>query len=738
MNKKIFAIKNMRCASCASIIQNSLRNINGVKQASVNFATEKAVIEYDENLIKDIDIITSIEKIGYILKEEAEQEQSSKFENIKNQFTFIIAVLVFVIMIWDIITRLIKELHMFMVPMDALNIILFILSSLVLILVGKPFMLGILRFIKNKNANMDTLIGISTLTAYLYSSAVLFFPHIINNLNLPKDTYFDVTIVIIGFVILGKDLETKLKNKTGEAIKKLIGLQAKKAIVLRNNEEIEIDLSEVIIGDIIIVKPGAKIPVDGKIIEGKTSIDESMITGESMPVDKTVNDLVSSGTINKYGGFKMEAIKIGKDTMLAQIIQMVEDAQNSKAPIQALTDKISAVFVPVVIVISFLSIILWSVFGSAVLGPSIGLSYAIMAFIGVLVIACPCALGLATPTAIIAGVGKGAEYGILVKDAEALQKLSEIDTIVLDKTGTLTKGKPEVTDIITISNFFNEEDILKFAGSAEKMSEHPLGEAIVKYALQKNITLIEPSDFKIIEGVGVWALVKNYNIDIHKPNKENNDDRLTALQRQGKTVVQLKINNEIAGLIALSDILKTEAKEVVQKLKQKGIKVIMITGDNELTANFIANQAGISEVYADVLPHEKAKKIKYLQETGRKVAMVGDGINDAPALAQSDAGIAMATGTDVAMESAGITLLHGNLIKLIQAIVLARVTIRTIKQNLFWAFIYNIVGIPLAAGLFYPFFGVILNPIFAGVAMIGSSLSVMFNSLWLKNKKLIG
>ena len=501
--------------------------------------------------------------------------------------------------------------------------------------------------------------------------------------------------------------------------------------------EKEIPISDVKIGDIIIVKPGMKIPVDGQITEGRSSIDESMITGESIPVDKRVEDLVVGATINKQGSFKFKATKVGSDTVLAQIIKMVEEAQGSKAPIQAMADKISSIFVPIVLIIAFLTLIIWLIVGSQLIGFSPALSFGLISFVGILVIACPCALGLATPTAIIVGVGKGAQYGILIKNAESLEKLAKVDTIVFDKTGTITKGEPEVTDIVVLDENLNHNDILQIAASLENHSEHPLAQAIVKKAKAKNINLLEVKNFNSLEGVGVTGEINSKIIEIHKP--DINDGKvpgIISLQTQGKTVVIIKLNKKAVGLIALADTLKNEAVEAIKAIHKQGLKTIMLTGDNKLAARYIANLAGIDEVIAEVLPHEKANKIKELQAKGEIVAMAGDGINDAPALVQADVGIAMATGTDVAIESAGITLLSGDIRKIAQAVVLAKSTIMTVKQNLFWAFIYNIIGIPVAAGILYPVWGIMLNPIFAGLAMAGSSVSVVSNSLRLKTKRL--
>jgi len=602
---------------------------------------------------------------------------------------------------------------------------LLIMATYTLIFIGWPYLLGIYRFVRYGRANMDTLIGIGTSTAYIYS---LF------NIN---SNYFDVVIVLIAFITLGKYLEARSKIKTGDAIEKLFSLQAKTALILVDGVEKEISISEVKIGDIIIVKPGMKIPVDGKIIEGQSAIDESMITGESIPVDKMVGDLVTGATINKQGSFKFAATKVGSDTVLAQIIKMVEEAQGSKAPIQAMADKISSVFVPVVLVIAFLALGSWLIFGSQFMEFSQALSFGLVSFVGILVIACPCALGLATPTAIIVGVGKGAQYGILIKDAESLEKLSKVNTIVFDKTGTITKGEPEVTDIIILGKNLTQNNILQIASSLENHSEHPLAQAVVNKAKEEKINFDNVENFNALEGVGVIGKIKSESISIHKPQKDDlNILEIVNLQKQGKTVVVIEKNNIKIGLIALADTLKDEAVEAIKALHKKGLETIMLTGDNLLAAKHIAAQAGIDQVIAEVLPHEKANKIKALQDQGKIVAMAGDGINDAPALVQADVGIAMATGTDVAIESAGITLLGGDIQKIAQAVTLAKSTIRTVKQNLFWAFIYNVVGIPVAAGLLYPIWGIMLSPIFAGLAMAGSSVSVVSNSLRLKTKKL--
>ena len=758
-----FDIKGMHCASCAAIIKKEIASLDGVEEIETNFATETAVVKFDENKITIHVINEPIKKLGYELIADNKSDQGHDYDDhgdhmahggmsqskadklrslanqkTKVQFALPVALVVFVLMIWDISVQIFPTIPKSPIPMEMFNLVAMIVATIMVFWVGSAFLQGVVRFIKYKAANMDTLIGIGTLTAYIYSTAITLFPQIIEVLKLPEYTYFDVTIVVIGFVILGKYLEARSKLRTGTAIEKLIGLQAKSALVLRDGIETEIPISELVIGEIIIVRPGAKIPVDGVIQEGQSSIDESMVTGESVPVDKKVGDAVIGGTINKHGAFKFVASRVGSDTMLAQIIKMVEEAQGSKAPIQAIADKISSIFVPTVLIIAVTVLIIWLIAGSYFLGFSVALSFGIMAFVGILVIACPCALGLATPTAIIVGVGKGAEHGILIKNAEGLEKLSTVGVVVFDKTGTITKGSPEVTDVISVDQTMTETDILKLAGSIEKYSEHPLAEAIVVEANKKNLTLVDPTDFKALEGIGVQAKVQNVLVLVRKPNPEETDIKeISLLQKQGKTVVILESGVQIKGLIALSDTVKDNAKEAITNLHKKGIKVIMLTGDNQAAAEYIAAQVGIDEVMAEVLPQQKAQKIKDLQAEGYKVAMVGDGINDAPALAQADVGIAMATGTDVAMESAGITLIKGDLEKLAQTISLAKATMSTIRQNLFWAFIYNIVGIPIAAGILYPIWGIFLNPIFAGLAMAGSSVSVVGNSLRLRAKKIV-
>jgi Cu2+-exporting ATPase/Cu+-exporting ATPase len=757
MIHKTLTVEGMHCASCASIITKKVSKLEGVEDINVNFATEKATVTFDPTLVTLQAMNSEITKLGYtFVDKESEQENNSddasydrvhepknkKEEDLhamkaKMLFVVPIALTFFLLMMWDILAKLFVDIPNLPIPETLFTTISMVISTVVLFWIGQPFLEGVMRFIKYRVANMDTLIGIGTLTAYLYSVSITLLPQVRLRFNLPLYTYFDVTIVVIGFVLLGKYLEARSKLRTGEAVEKLIGLQAKTALVVRDGVEMELPLQDVVVGDRIIVKPGTKIPVDGVIIDGSSSIDESMITGEPIPVDKHIGDTVVGATINKQGSFVFQSTKIGKDTLLAQIIKMVEDAEGSKAPIQALADRVSGIFVPVVLILACVSLFMWLTVGTLMLGFSTALSYGIVSFVGVLVIACPCALGLATPTAIIVGVGKGAEHGILIKNAEALELLSKVDTVVFDKTGTITRGTPEVTDIISLDTSWTVTQLLEMSASVEKLSEHPLAYALVKKAEKEHCALKNVENFSAQEGVGVTGTIGNDTITIHKPHSPEKElGTVKALQEQGKTVVVVTINSLQVGLIALSDTLKEEAVKAVKELHRQGLKVVLLTGDNHLSAQYIAKQAHIDTVIAEVLPEEKAGKIRELQAHGKKVVMVGDGINDAPALMVADVGIAMGTGTDIAIESAGITLLGGDITKVVKAIKLSTITMRGIQQNLFFAFVYNIIGIPLAGGLFYPLFGWLLSPVFAGLAMAMSSVSVVSNSLRIKTKKL--
>ncbi|MFO0703618.1 MAG: heavy metal translocating P-type ATPase [Patescibacteria group bacterium] len=768
METETLEVKGMHCASCQQLITGKIKNLNGVSDINVNFATEKAKVTYDPTVVTIQKMNDEIGKYGYSLRGKTDHSMHSmanhKVHNMsdmgmhhdhsgvnmskemklkeleeeknKTEFALPIALVVFTLMIWDIAAKTFINIPKIPVPMDVFNIISLILATPIMFWIGKPFIDGVVTFIKHGVANMDTLIGIGTLTAYIYSAILLLFPPIRSLLNAPEYLYLDVVIVVIGFVKLGKYLEARSKLKTGEAIEKLIELQAKSAIVLRDGKELEIPISEVVIGDVIVVKPGSKIPVDGVVTDGMTSIDESMISGEPMPVDKKSGDLVIGSTINKQGSIRFKATKVGSDTMLAQIIKLVEEAQGSRAPIQGLADKISSIFVPTVLIIALATFAAWVFIGSSYFGLSVAISYGLMCFVGILVIACPCALGLATPTAIVVGVGKGAEHGILIKDAEALEKLKDVKTIVFDKTGTITEGKPMVTDVISLDTKYPTDRITQYAASIENHSEHPLAKAVVEELKAKNIEMLNVAKFMSKEGVGVEGEVNSEKFKITKPEVSDHSDDLTRLQAEGKTVVTVKNNGNLIGLIAISDKLKPEINEAIKRIRAKKIDVVMLTGDNSKAAKYIAKKAGIDNVIAEVLPKDKSAKIKELQQKGSLVAMVGDGVNDAPALTQADVGLAMATGTDVAIESADIVLLKGDVKKVYEAMTLSKATVNTIKQNLFWAFIYNVVGIPLAAGALFPFTGLLLNPIFAGMAMASSSVSVVLNSLRLRMSKI--
>lgn len=765
----------MHCASCAYVIEDTLKKSKGVISCEVSLGNEKVKLEFDPSETNVASLSNQIEPLGYKLAHQPDtdhshhimpdgsvmagsgmdhsahlgrgQSKEAKLAELRDQrrkvyFSLPIALAVFAIMLWTMAAEMISDLPKFFIPETILQPILLVLSTIILFWIGKDFLKEVLVFIRYRVANMYTLIGIGTLTAYVDSVVVVLFPTLRELLKLPQVTYFDVVIVVIAFVYLGKFLETRSKLSTGEAIEKLLNLQAKTALVERNGIEIEIPASEVQIGDTVIVKPGGKIPVDGIILSGNSAVDESMITGEPIPVDKANGDSVVGGTVNKHGSFKFRTTKIGADTLLSQIIAMVDEAQGSKAPIQGLADRVSAVFVPVVLGVSLVVLLSWLVIGSQFLPFDQALSFGLLCFVGVLVIACPCALGLATPTAIIVGTGKGAENGILIKNAQALEMLHKVDTIVLDKTGTITNGKPEVVDILPLQDSFTADQVLQLLASLENQSEHPIASAIVSKAKQQNMSFSDVQNFQAIEGKGLQGRVNGVMYYAGNPKllQDKNillDDSVIAeFAQQGKTPVILADEKSAIAVIAVADTLKDVTKTTVEGLHALGLEVILLTGDDERTAKFIAAQTGIDQVIAQVLPNQKADKVKELQAAGKLVAMVGDGINDAPALAQANVGIAMGTGTDVAIEAAEITLLGGDFSKVLKAIKLSKFTMNAIKQNLFWAFAYNIIGIPLAAGLFYPFFGLLLNPAFAGLAMALSSVSVVGNSLRLKVSKL--
>lgn len=595
--------------------------------------------------------------------------------------------------------------------------------------VGKKYLVALIRFAKHRVANMDTLVGLGTFTAFLYSTILTLFPTVQELIHAPEKLYFDTAIIVVGFILLGDYLVVRSRVKTGEALQKLMGLQAKSALVIRDGTEMEVSIDQLVQGDIFIVKPGQKVAIDGVIIEGSSSIDEGVITGESMPVDKTVGDAIVGATINKQGFLKVRVSKVGGETMLAQIIQMVEKAQDSRAPIQDLVDKITAVFVPAVLLIAIGTLVVWSLAGRFDIG--------LTSFIAILVVACPCAMGLATPIAIIVGVGKAAQTGILIKDAESLQRLSTIDYVVFDKTGTITKGQPEVIDVVA-----KQPNAFQILASLESKSEHPIAQAIVAKANNDTVPLLSVTNFSAITGKGLTGEIGGitYHAGNQRLLKEMNiavdEDALAVFTKEGKTPIILATAENVVGYVTVADTLRAESPDVVRKLHTLGITVAMLSGDHTNVAQHIANQVGIDKVIAEVLPQDKAHKVEELQQSGHKVAMVGDGINDAPALASADVGIAMGTGTDIAIESAGITLLGGSIHKVYESILLARATMRTIRQNLFWAFFYNIVGIPIAAGVLYPTFRILLSPAIEGAAMAFSSFSVVVNSLRLKYTKI--
>jgi len=779
MAQHTYKVKGMHCASCSAIIEKTLKKVEGVHSAEVNYGTETAKVTFDEAKTNHHHLSQKVEHLGYSLVAQKEQpmshagmsaasmgmsesehaahlglnqtkeEKLAELADMKWKVISAIPLTVFSAFVlgWETFAQFGIAPSVPYVWEEFFHHLLPIVATYMLFVVGKPYLLGFYRFLRYGHANMDTLIGLGTSAAFLYSFAVTAFEESLRAYVDVNATYYDVTIIVIAFIALGKYLEAQSKLKTGDAIEKLLNLQAKTALVIRNGKEVEIPVDQVVHGEIIIVKPAGKIPVDGTLTEGESFVDESMITGEPMPVKKTVGDTVVAGTLNTSGAFTFKATKVGSETMLAHIVKMVEEAQGSRAPIQALADKISGVFVPIVLVIAFLALASWLVIGSQYLGFPQALSYGLVSFVGILVIACPCALGLATPTAIIVGVGKGAKEGILVKDAATLEKLHKVGVIIMDKTGTITRGKPELVSIKNLSDPStqlgagkSDADIVAILASLENKSEHPIAHAVVNYAKEKNIALLPVERFEIIKGKGLGGVVGGveYRVGSEKLARELGAefDSLEKDTREGKTPVILAVNGKALAVVMVADQIKPEAVQAVKDLHALGIKIVMLTGDDKNTARFIAEQVGIDEVVAEVLPEDKMNKIKELQAGGIIVAMAGDGVNDAPALAQADVGIAMATGTDVAIESAGITLLHGDISKLVKAVRLSKITMRGIKQNLFWAFIYNIVGIPLASGILFPVFGWLLSPVFAGLAMAFSSVSVVGNSLRLKAKTL--
>lgn len=731
----------MHCTSCAMTLENALNKLPDT-DAVVNYANEKATVEHPVDVTEE-NIVKTIRGSGYDVYQEGkhtiltefspeEDEKRKDLENLRNK-VFIGGILSTTIVILGNIDFIpgIPE-----ISMKALNIIMLLLALPVQFWVGRTFLAGFFKGLKHRNANMDTLIAIGTLTAFIFSTIVTFAEEL-GIMMQEAGTYFDVSAVVITLVLLGKYFESRAKGRASSAIKKLAGLNPKTARVLRDGKEVDIQIDEVLVGDEVIVRPGEKIPVDGVILSGESSIDESMVTGESIPSDKSIGAHVYGATINKSGSFIFRAEKVGKDTLLAQIIKLVEEAQGSKAPIQRLADIISSYFVPAVLTIAIGTFVVWYIFG--------GVSLALINMVAVLIIACPCALGLATPTAIMVGTGKGAEKGILIKDAESLERFQKVNAILLDKTGTITKGEPEVVDIHNISDL-SENEFIRLSASAESRSEHPLGEAVVREATKRSLLLSEPINFKSISGQGIKVkvdgktivkgnekLMKKEKIDISKLEKKAEN-----YAKDGKTPVYVTIDRTLSGIIAIADTIKSDSKSSIKNFEDSLVDVYMLTGDNNLTAKAIADKAGIKakNILSEVAPKDKEKKVKELQKKDLSVAMVGDGINDAPALATADIGIAMGTGTDIAMETGQITIINGSLGGVYSAWKLSRSTMKIIKENLFWAFAYNIVLIPVAAGILYPFFGILLNPIIASAAMAASSVTVVSNSLRIKGTKI--
>ncbi|HGA0509924.1 TPA: heavy metal translocating P-type ATPase [Bacillus pacificus] len=732
-DKAEFTVSGMTCAACANRVEKRLNKLEGVNEATVNFALESATVDFNPDEINVNEMKSVITKLGYKLELKSDEQDGStdhRLQEIERQKKkFIVSFILSFPLLWAMVSHFSFTSFIYLPDMLMNPWVQMALATPVQFIIGGQFYVGAYKALRNKSANMDVLVALGTSAAYFYS--VYLSIQSIGSSEHMTDLYFETSAVLITLIILGKLFEAKAKGRSSEAIKKLMGLQAKTATVVRDGTEMKILIEEVVAGDIVYVKPGEKIPVDGEIVEGKSAIDESMLTGESIPVDKTIGDVVIGSTMNKNGFLKVKATKVGRDTALAQIIKVVEEAQGSKAPIQRVADQISGIFVPVVVGIAIITFAVWMIFVTP--GDFGG---ALEKMIAVLVIACPCALGLATPTSIMAGSGRSAEYGILFKGGEHLEATHRLDTVILDKTGTVTNGKPVLTDVI-VADGFHEEEILRLVGAAEKNSEHPLAEAIVDGIKEKKIDIPSSETFEAIPGFGIESVVegkqlligtrrlmKKFNIDIEEVSKS-----MEALEREGKTAMLIAINKEYAGIVAVADTVKDTSKAAIARLKKMGLDVVMITGDNTQTAQAIAGQVGIDHVIAEVLPEGKAEEVKQLQAQGKKVAMVGDGINDAPALATADIGMAIGTGTDVAMEAADITLIRGDLNSIADAIFMSKMTIRNIKQNLFWALAYNGLGIPIAALGF-------LAPWVAGAAMAFSSVSVVLNALRLQRVKL--
>ncbi|MEG4840520.1 heavy metal translocating P-type ATPase [Microcoleus sp. B9-D4] len=744
MDNLTLTLRGMSCASCASSIEQAIQSVPGVIECQVNFGMEQATIQYDSKQTNLETIQSAVDDAGYQalpLQEMAAPEDDSEQADRKSEYQTLqrklwTAGIISILLVVGSIPAM-TGLHLPFIPAWLHNYWLqLVLTSPVQFWCGKSFYVGAWKSLKRRVATMDTLIALGTSAAYFYSVFVTVFPGLFTAQGLTPSVYYEVAASVIALILLGKTLENRAKGETSEAIRKLMGLQAKTARIIRNGEELEVPIAQVEIGDIVQVRPGEQIPVDGDVIEGASTVDEAMVTGESLAVKKQLGDEVIGATINKTGSFKFRATRVGKDTFLAQIVKMVQDAQGSKAPIQKLADQVTGWFVPAVIAIALATFIIW-------FNATGNITLATVTMVEVLIIACPCALGLATPTAVMVGTGKGAENGILIKGAESLELAHQIQIIVLDKTGTLTEGKPTVTDFVTIKGTANSNELklLQLAASVERNSEHPLGEAVVRYAQSQEVNLTDVKDFEAIAGSGVRGVVGGKSIALGTVrwmqelgcDTEYLELRARALEAASKTVVWMAVEGKIEAILGIADALKPSSAQAVKALQKLGLEVAMLTGDNRATAESIAQSVGITRIFAEVRPDQKAAQIQALQGEGKIVAMVGDGINDAPALALADVGIAIGTGTDVAIAASDITLISGDLQGIVTAIKLSRATMRNIRENLFFAFIYNIAGIPIAAGILYPIFGWLLNPIIAGAAMAFSSVSVLTNALRLRN-----